>query len=392
MKITLNILKYVALISIALILILYILSLIFEREISGVFIKELNKNLNTTVQTGKLDFSLLRRFPRASIELQDILIKSPDPQAKNTSYNYPDTLLYAGKMVLALKITELMHKNYIIDRIDIDHGKINLCKGESGKLNASIWKETTSTDTSAMSLSINNVNINNSSFSYSNPGTGFLISGTINNSANKLTIADRHTDLKSKSWLILSGLTISSKNQISEPYTIRLNTGMRITKDSIVIDRSVIDINDARFEGDCTIETVVHELDIRLETQNTSITSVAEILPDGVKSFINNNDITGQLSGTIHVSGKYDKGSPVLITASMDINQARMKIPSRDIYLDNIITTADLNMDLNNSNKSFVFQTEKFIAQISDTRIAGSFIIRNFINTSIRNSFYCNSH
>jgi len=383
MKILLKILKYIASISITLVLILYILSLIFEREISGVFLRELNKNLNTTVQTGRLNFSLLRRFPNPSIELHDIFIKSPEPEVKNASYNYPDTLLYARKMVLTLKITGLMHKNYIIDRIDIDQGKINLCKGESGKLNASIWEKTTRVDTSSMSLSINNVNISNSSFSYSNPGTGFLIIGIINSSANKLVIADRYTDLKSKSAFILSNLKISSKYQMSGPYTVRLNTGMKISRDSILIDRSTLDINDIKFEGDCTIETIARELAISMETNNTSIISVAEILPEGVKSFIHNNDITGQMSGSIYVNGKYDKGAPLLMTASLDINKAKMKIPSRDIYLDDIATTADLTMDLNKSNKSSVFQAERFIAQLSGTKVSGSFSVRNFINPII---------
>ncbi len=383
MKILLKILKYFASISITLILILYILSLIFEREISGVFIRELNKNLNTTVQTGKLNFSLLRRFPNASIELHDIFIKSPEPEDKNASYNYPDTLLYAGKMVLTLKITELIHKNYIIDRIDIDRGNINLRRGESGKLNASIWKTTTRSDTSSMSLSINNVNINNSSFSYSNPGTGFLISGTINNSANKLIISDSYTDLKSKSGFILSDLRISSNYHLSGPYTIRLNTGMKISSDSILIDHTNIAINDINFEGDCTIEKLARELEISLETNNTSIISAAEILPDGVKSFIHNNDINGHVSGSISFSGKYDRGAPLRMTALLDINKAKMKIPTRDIYLDDIVTTADLKMDLNNSNKSFMFQAEGFIAQLSGTSISGSFSVRNFVNPNI---------
>ena len=383
MKIFLKILKYFALISITVILILYIISLIFEKEISGIFISELNKNLNTTVQTGKLNFSLLRRFPRASIELHNIFITSPEMADQNAAYDYPDTLLYAGEMVLTLKITELIQKNYIIDRVDIDQGKINICKGPSGKFNTSIWKKTAGPDTSSMSLSINNVNINNSSISYSNPGTGFIISGIINSSSHKLIIYDRYVDLKTRAAILLSDLNTASEYHLSGSYPLRLNTGMKISKDSIQIGRSEINIDDIKFEGSCIIETSTRQLSLTLETENALLNTVAEILPGGVKSFIHKSGITGQVSGSVDVKGKYDKSSPMLMIASLDIGQGRMKIPSRDIYLDNISTTVDLKIDLNNSNKSFEAQTDSFSARMGDTRISGSFYVRNFVNPNI---------
>ncbi|MBN1387985.1 MAG: hypothetical protein JW965_06025 [Bacteroidales bacterium] len=383
MKILLKIFKYFALISITFILILYILSLIFEREISGLFVKELNKNLNTTIQISELNFSLLRRFPRASIELNDIYIKSPDTEGENSSYGYPDTLLFAGKMVLTLKITELIQKNYSIDRIDIDRGKINICKGSTGKLNTSVLKTATRADTSAINLNINNININNSSFSYGNPATGFLINGEINNSSNKLTISEKYTDLKTKTGMILSDLKTSSEYFLSGTYPIRINTGIKISKDSILIARSSIDINNIKFEGDGIIEKPTHQLSLTLETYNTSIISAAEILPVGFNNFMHNYGITGQISGSIDVKGKYDKSSPMLLIASLDINQGSMKIPSIDIEIDDISTKADLKMDLNNSNRTFIIRADSFTAQTGGTGISGSFQVRNLINPDI---------
>ena len=383
MKILLKIFKYFISISIAFILVLYILSLIFESEISGLFVKELNKNLNTTIQVGKLNFSLLKRFPRASIELNNIYIKSPDTEGENSSYSYPDTLIFAGKMVLTLKITELIQKNYSIDRIDIDGGKINICKGPTGKLNTNVLKKTARADTSTMSLNINNVNINNSSFSYSSSGTGFFITGTINNSSNKIIISEKYTDLKTKTLITFSDLKTSSGYLMSGTYPIRVSSGVKISGDSILIDRTDIDINDIKFKGNGIIEKLTHRLSLTLETYNTSLSSATAILSGDVNSFMHNYGITGNISGPINIKGRYDKGSPIFLTSSLDINQGSMKIPSRDIYLDDINTTAELSLDLNNSNRTFTARAGSFTAQVGDTRISGSFQVKNLVSPEI---------
>lgn len=383
MKIFRKILKYCVAVSIIFILILYIISLFFEKEISELFVHELNHNLNTTAQTGKLNFSLLRRFPHASIELHNILIKSPDIENKNTGYDYPDTLLYADKMVLTLKITELIQKSYSIDRIEIDQGSINICKGSSGLYNTSIWEKTVDTDTSSISLNINNVNINNSSFSYRDLGTGFLVRGIIDNSINKLIIDDLYTDIKTRSGVLLSGLKTGSQYQLSGSYPLSLSTGIKISKESIIIENSELDIDKMNVEGGCIIELSTRTLSLDLVTQNTPVRTVAEVLPAGVKNFLDRYDITGVVSGPMNIHGKFDKSSPLLLTTSLAIEKGRMKIPTPDIYLDNISTIAVLTLDFNKSNDSFEVLTDMFTAQVGETSISGSFAVKRFVNPYI---------
>ncbi|MEA1886748.1 MAG: AsmA-like C-terminal region-containing protein [Bacteroidota bacterium] len=383
MKILLKILKFILTVSISIILTLYIFSLVFEKNISGIFIRELNKKLVTPVRTGEVNFSLLKRFPRASIDLNDVIIKSPRAENENVMPAYPDTLLYSGKMVLTLRIAELLRKNFVIDRIDIQNGVINICKAPSGKYNTNILKEPSGSDSSSMSLNINNVNINNSSFSYSVPGNEFFIGGRFKNSSYRITINENYIDLRSKAEIILSGLSTSSAYRLNSSHDISINTGMQISKDSILIGHSEIDIDGMKFKGSCDIETSSHYMILGLETENGQLNTLAEFLPGGVKNFFDKYGITGRVSGPIDLRGKYDKSAPLLMRASLEVGDGIMRIPPSNISLNNINTAAILKLDFNKSNKSFNLQSDSFSAQIGDTEFAGSFSLKKLVDPDI---------
>ncbi len=383
MKNFLKIFKFILSVSISIILILYIFSLVFEKNISGIFIRELNKKLVTSVNTGKVNFSLLKRFPRASIDINDVIIKSPRPESDDVVPIYPDTLLYSGKTVLTLRIAELLRKNFVIDRIDIENGLINVCKSPSGKYNTGILKEPSGSDTSSMSLNINNVNINNSNFTYSSPGNEFIIGGRFKNSSYRFIINENYVDLRSKAEIILTNLGTSSAYQLDGSHDIEVNTAMQISKDRVLIGDAEIDIDGMKFEGSCDIDASGHQINLALETGNGQLSTLAEFLPEGVKNFFNKYGISGRLSGPTVLRGKYDTSAPLLMEASLDVDDGIMKISPSDIPINNISTTADLKLDFNKSNKSFNLQFDSFNATIADTEFAGSFSLKKFVDPDV---------
>ncbi len=391
MNLARKIFKYILAVGISLVLILYIVSLIFETKISGIFIRELNKNLSAPVVSEKLNFSLLKRFPRASIELENFLIKSPPLQDQETVSDYPDTLLYAGKLILTLKIAPLIKKNYTVDRIDIDRGAINICKGLSGKMNTDIWVRKTGSDTSVMNLNINNVNISNSSFTYRVSLTGFIIDCVINNSSNKLVMQEGYTQVKSKSNTSLSLLKSAQKYQLNGPYPVKFNTSLMISEDSINIGHTEIDIDGIPVEGDCIIGKSSGKLSLELQVNNANINRVLEILMPGSNNNSRKYDIDGLLSASLNINGSYNKSTPLFMKANIDLDKGEVNIPSTEIYIDNITTSAILTMGLGKEDKNFEIYAERFNARLDGTVFSGSFLIKNltkpFIDVIIKGLF-----
>ncbi len=392
MKLLGKILSYITGIGISLVLILFIISILFEKDISRIFLKELNKRLNTTVSTGEMNFSLLRRFPQASIDIDDFLILSTFPDDEEGSYQQErDSLLYAGKITLSLKITELIRKNYIIDRIDISRGKINLLSDSQGKLNTAVWKKQPENDTSLITLNINSINIDKSSFTYSSLKTGFIIRTRINNSSNRLVIDNKSATVRSQSDLILSGLKTGPGYNIQGPYPLVITAGLMISADSIIIRQSQLETGDLKLETEGFIATGKSELSLRAESSRAPAGFIAEFLPGQISSFLNKYNITGLVSSSLELKGSYKKGSSMIMTASLDVSEAESRLSSPAIEIKNIRTTANMKLDLGNSKRLFEVSTSSYKARFDNTDISGSFYLENLsephIDISLRGLF-----
>ena len=76
MKLILKIFKLFAILIITVFIILASASFLVEDKVAGIIIHSLNKNISTKLDVGSYKLSFLRKFPKASLELNDVLIHS----------------------------------------------------------------------------------------------------------------------------------------------------------------------------------------------------------------------------------------------------------------------------------------------------------------------------
>ena len=73
-----NIIKKITLIAITLLLIVFAIAfggtLLYEKEITKLALEKFNKNLKKPIHTSEVNFSILKKFPFASIELNNLTI------------------------------------------------------------------------------------------------------------------------------------------------------------------------------------------------------------------------------------------------------------------------------------------------------------------------------
>jgi len=379
-----KILKYITVISVSLVLILYLISAVFEKSISAFFTRELNKKLNTTVSAGELNFSLLKRFPRASVGINDIYVSFPRKENRQSGYHeYSDTLLYAKKMILTLRIGELLRKNYIIDRIDVNHGIINLYSGPEGELNTGIFKEEAKDNSSSIGLNINMINIDNSIFTFKSESSGFYIKGELNKSSNKLITDNNCYELRSRSEFILSGLETGGNYHLDGPLPFRFTAGLDICNDTLLIHPSEIEFEDLQVNLDGIINTSEHQLSLSLESKYASAASIGKLLPLKVNEFITGYNIEASVSSSIKIGGNFKENPGLPLIAVLGIEKGSFTFPSTDTGLDNIQTEATLEIDLSKPGNNFEVQADKYEANINDTDISGSFLFRDLQNPYI---------
>ena len=116
-----------------------LVSLFYSKEIKQLIIGELNKNLATEIKVREFSFSVIRHFPFASIDMQDVLINDVNDSAKK------DTLIYANRLALLFNVTGIFNKDVTVRKIIFDKGNLNIRIDEDGEGNYKFWKTTNDT-------------------------------------------------------------------------------------------------------------------------------------------------------------------------------------------------------------------------------------------------------
>ena len=139
----------------------YYLAKKYEEPVRNYIVSEVNKRLDAPVHVSDINFSLLERFPSASLVMDSVwaeedIVKIGDP----------DTLLFFRKVYLNLNVLDILNGQYKINEIETRDGFLRLKVDEKGFDNYRIWKE--SEDTTGFLLELDKVHIENGLLSYEN--------------------------------------------------------------------------------------------------------------------------------------------------------------------------------------------------------------------------------
>ena len=143
MKLILKILKWFVAVTGILIIVLFSLSNFLSDKVADLFLRSLNNEISTKIDAREYSLSFLKRFPRAAVELKDVIVWSSPTFDKSHFKNInTDTLLTAASAFLEFSMTDILKENYNIDRITIDNGILNIFSDSSGNNNYEIYSDT----------------------------------------------------------------------------------------------------------------------------------------------------------------------------------------------------------------------------------------------------------
>lgn len=145
-------LKITGITLISLIVLAFLIPVIFKKQVQALVKKEINKQLDATVDFTDVKLSLFRHFPKATISIKGISIVGK-------GYYAADTLLAAEKLDISAGLFSVLKgKDIKVSSVHARSPRIHLLMNEFGKANWDIAKAssdtTTNTDTSASSFKL----------------------------------------------------------------------------------------------------------------------------------------------------------------------------------------------------------------------------------------------
>ena len=126
-------LKVFGIVVAAFVVLLMVLPFAFRGKIESVIKSEGNKMLNAQFDFESLDISLLRRFPQASVSLNDFWLKG-------VGVFENDTLVRAGELTAAVNLMSLISGDYEITKIIVDDTDVKAIVLEDGQVNWDVMK------------------------------------------------------------------------------------------------------------------------------------------------------------------------------------------------------------------------------------------------------------
>lgn len=141
----------------------------FEYNIMMLLKKSLDKKINTEIilQRDAIHFSLFRKFPSASLRLENALVLSPE-----TSNSFPDTLLYAEVLSVKLNLIDIINHRLKVNEMEVEKGIINLAIDKQENENYQIWNSSDGKEQNdSVGFAIESLVLTNTTIHYTDAGT-----------------------------------------------------------------------------------------------------------------------------------------------------------------------------------------------------------------------------
>lgn len=354
----------------------YYLAKKYEVPVRNYIVKEVNKRLQSPVHVSDINFSLLERFPSASLVMDDVWAEE-----NFVKIGKADTLFYFRKVYLNLNLFDILDGQYKINEIETQDGFIRLKVDDQGYDNFHIWVE--SKDTTGFLLELDRVHIQNTEFSYHNQlrNQGYDIfaedlyfNGRFSEDSYTMAVKGNgevhDIQINGTSYLKNRLVDVDTDLDIvssTERYAFR--------RGNLEIDNALDFKVSGAFEGD--------GLDLRIVGSDLDIIKTLSLIPSESRSALDEYSSSGQLTFDCTLKGAFGKTDNPNFEASFSVVDGAIYKNGSSLKLTNIAGSGSIT---NGEKRSF--STAKLVlndlqGKLNDDPFTAQFTITNFQQPTI---------
>jgi hypothetical protein len=323
MKIFLKILKIFAVLIITLTVGLFTASFLLQDKVTGLILKSLNKDIQTKFEFESSHLSFLRKFPKASLDLKEVLVhSSPGFDAASFGQTNTDTLLFAKSVIAEFSITDIIHGIYTIDRIGVKQGRLNIFTDTAGLVNYEISADTSQVSDDNLTINLERINASDIVATYNDLAKKLVIKGLVDNGRMKSRISGDDIDFTAEGDMRIDNFTLygfTINRSIDASIDVALHSspkGILFSKGSLVIDN--IDFGLSGFISEDDI------FDLALSGKNIDISGIKKYLPEKYNEKIAAYNPSGILNISSTIKGPITRTLNPLIKINFDLSKGHV--------------------------------------------------------------------
>jgi len=381
-----KIIKYI-LIILAVIIVLIVagvslIAVFYEDEVKQYVVEELNKHINTGIDVGNVEFSVFRKFPDASLVFNNVTAHSAGQFNKNDFKDNADTLLVAENIYLQFNIIDILKKKYIINKVHVNNGRINILIDRKGNDNYHFWREQEEADPD-FRLELNNILLTKVRVSFNNMEQDIrLLSYT-----DHLDIAgDFYTDeysLNTDGKLVIEDFTLDDTEYVNSG-NFAIQFGLDVRNDQYSINKGEVRVSDLRFDvsGKFSI-TEKSEADIRIKGRDIDLSSFLSLLPDKYDDITEKYGSDGNFYFTAGIQGEISKQVMPHIEASFGMEDGEISQRDSDIRFKKVYLIGEFSNGSKNRSETSYLHIDTVNAFLGNSKISGKYSVENFVRPGV---------
>lgn len=332
---------------VAVLVVLLVLPIAFRGKLEGIVKQEGNKLLNAQFDFEKLDISLIRNFPSASITLKDFWLKGVDVFEN-------DTLIYAGELTAAVNVMSLLgDSGFEVSKVIVNDTRLKAIVLEDGKVNWDVMKPTDevesdeqSAESSAFKVSLKKLSVDNLDVVYDDREGGIYASLYDFDATCSGDFADDNTTVKLKaetpSLTFRSG-GVPFLNRAAIKAKMDVDADLKNMKFTLKDNELSLNAIRAAIDGWVAMLDDGFDMDLKLNTNEIGFKEILSLVPA-----IYAKDFDGLKTDGVATLSAYAKGKMVgedclpQFDVALNVKNAMFRYPSLPAGVDNINIVAKI--------------------------------------------------
>lgn len=364
-----------------------IIAVFYGDTVKEYVLKEINKHLNAEINVSEVNFSVLQKFPYASLEFVDLTALDAIPEKKNK-----DTLFKAERFYLQFNLVDILNKKYRIRKIEINKGFSRLNIDKKGKDNFHFWKNSPDSiaNNTQFSLALKEVIVRKFRASYQNQLMNQDVNLDINYTILNGNFSNEEFDLAIETKFFAESVffnhTAYLKKQLVELSSV---LKVRSPENYYEVKEGLLSIADLHFgiEGNFSAGNST-TLDLIIKGQNIEIQSLFSLLPAQYKEYVKDYDSKGNFHFNAFLKGTVSETENPSFVADFGINNGEVYQRSSDIRLEKINLKGKYTNGNQKKPETTKLEIEGLSCQMGSGKITGDFEVENFLNPSIKLSTF----
>ncbi len=338
----------------------FAITFFLSEKVEKVVVSKMHEQITSELKLGRVSFSLHKKFPSASVKINDLLAFEKEGFDN-------DTLFYAKETYIELSIFDILLKKIDVKKVIVSEGKINIKYNLDRNPNFTIFK---TNEENKNQLKLKKVQLLNTNVKYQTRNIN------INWQTTQAILVFKEQKLSITATLLSEKLKVHSRDYINKK-NMKLLTTLSLQKDSVFIQRgSKVYIEDVVFElsGSVFQSNII---DLNFSCEDQELAEIINHTPEHLTSIYKSFQANGEFSCKGNIKGLINKENNPLLNMSCHIGKGSFFLKSRPFILKNINLDGEITNGEDRNFKKTKIEITKFDAETKNGFIKGDFTIQN---------------